>query len=68
MHRRRFRTALERVLDEKKLAFAIPVTAEIMDRVFDEVKPPFFRRMYQWILENWETIFKLLVVIVPMFL
>lgn len=68
--RRRFQNALEQVLAEKKISFDMPPAKfrQVSDRVFSEVRPPFFRRMYTWILENWETIFKVLMVVIPMFI
>lgn len=69
-HQRRFQTALERVLAEKKISFDMPAARfqQVSDRVFFELKPPFFKRMYDWILENWETVFKILMVVIPMFI
>lgn len=68
--KKRFRSALEQVLVEKKIAFDIPVGRfqQVSDRVFSEVRPPFFRRMYDWIIEHWDEILKVLMIVIPMFL
>ena len=68
--RARFRQALETVLNEKQMALGVPGHrfSEFANKVYDEVRPPFFRRMCEWIKENWQTILSIILTIAPLFL